>query len=179
MTWTVRGYPSLQNYKDEVEKNPDALRPDCCPECKQPKLWLHGFYNRLIIRKDASRTIDEEAKILRFQCVQCEATFGALPEFICPRRWYLWSMQQIIITELLQGESIASAARNHDLSRDTVYRWNQWFMKNSEVYRKLLYSLNLQAGMSLSNNQYWLFRFTSVSLSHDMMLIYDLGIAVP
>ncbi|MDE5123252.1 MAG: helix-turn-helix domain-containing protein, partial [Trichodesmium sp. St19_bin1] len=46
-------------------------------------------------------------------------------------------------TELLQGESIASAARNHDLSRDTVYRWNQWFMKNSEVYRKLLYSLNL------------------------------------
>ena len=89
MTCTVRGYPSLQNYKDEVEKNPDALRPDCCPECKQPKLWLHGFYNRLIIRKDASRTIDEEAKILRFQCVQCEATFGALPEFICPRRWYL------------------------------------------------------------------------------------------
>ena len=88
-------------------------------------------------------------------------------------------MQQIIITELLQGESIASVARNHDLSRDTVYRWNQWFMKNSEVYRKLLYSLNLQAGMSLSNNQYWLFRFTSVSLSHDMMLIYDLGIAVP
>ena len=53
MTCTVRGYPSLQNYKDEVEKNPDALRPDCCPECKQPKLWLHGFYNRLIIRKDA------------------------------------------------------------------------------------------------------------------------------
>ena len=65
MTCTVRGYPSLQNYKDEVEKNPDALRPDCCPECKQPKLWLHGFYNRLIIRKDASRTIDEEAKILK------------------------------------------------------------------------------------------------------------------
>ena len=31
MTCTVRGYPSLQNYKDEVEKNPDALRPDCCP----------------------------------------------------------------------------------------------------------------------------------------------------
>ena len=28
MTCTVRGYPSLQNYKDEVEKNPDALRPD-------------------------------------------------------------------------------------------------------------------------------------------------------
>ena len=78
MTCTVRGYPSLQNYKDEVEKNPDALRPDCCPECKQPKLWLHGFYNRLIIRKDASRTIDEEAKILRFQCVQCEVSFIAL-----------------------------------------------------------------------------------------------------
>ena len=60
-------------------------------------------YNRLIVWKDASRTIGEEAQILRFQCVQCDATCGALPEFICPRRWYLWCMQQIVITELLQA----------------------------------------------------------------------------
>jgi hypothetical protein len=85
VTCTVRGYPSLSKYMDTVEKNPEALKPDCCPKCQCSDLGPHGFYVRMTVRKDVDRLIKDVVHILRFQCDQCHKTFGALPEFISPQ----------------------------------------------------------------------------------------------
>jgi hypothetical protein len=179
VTCTVRGYPSLSKYMDTVEKNPEALKPDCCPKCQCSDLGPHGFYVRMTVRKDVDRLIKDVVHILRFQCDQCHKTFGALPEFISPRRWYLWCMQQAIIAGQCQGFSKAFLAEQYGVSRDTVYRWNCWFDENQDQYRKIIYSFNQHEGMTFSCEQYWLFRFKRGSLSQDMLLIYASGIIVP
>ncbi len=47
-------------------------------------------------------------KIQRYYCPSCRKTMSVLPECIPRNRWYLWSVQQVILLLFVQGVSIMS-----------------------------------------------------------------------
>jgi hypothetical protein len=179
MTKLIQGYSSVSEYMEEVKSNPEAIKPDCCPTCHFQTLWSHGSYSRNCIRRDLQKEIDEGITILRFLCVSCNLTFGALPEFLCPRRWYLWCIQEAVISRFLEGHSKAWIASEYQLSRDTVYRWCDWMLENADKYQKTLRACDIQDGLGYELFQFWLFLFRSASLSHFMSVIQRSGVTVP
>lgn len=179
MAYIIKGYPSIENYRLDVEFKPDKFRPEYCENCGCHNLWIHGFYMRGVIRKDAYRSIEEAVMILRFKCASCFHTMSTLPEFICPRRWYLWCMQELVIKRCLQNEATKTIAADLKLSRDTVYRWISWIVINHDQYSKELSALYIGLGIGPPPNKFWLFLFTQGTLSRIMFQLHRLKITVP
>jgi hypothetical protein len=179
MTYVIEGYPSPEKYMADLESKPELFRPGCCQECNCKSMWIHGSYERCIIRKDVNRLIEESVLILRFKCGACFHTASTLPDFICPRRWYLYSMQQLVIKRKLENEATRTIASDLSLSRDTVHRWFNWIIINHDLYNKELSSLCIGIGLGVSPNKFWLSLFTQETLSRVMFQLYKLEITVP
>ena len=88
---------SLVQYIDTLKREPEKLRLDHCLCCGKSNPWLHGGYFRESDRINPSSTSLNSVFIQRYYCPSCQKTCSVLPEFIQPRRWYLWDMQQVIM----------------------------------------------------------------------------------
>ena len=62
----------------------------------------------------------------RFKCSQCKNHYSVLPSIIPLFRWYLWCMQQWVLTMILNGFSMQKAAESAGINRRTVSRWSSW-----------------------------------------------------
>lgn len=98
---------SVQQYNEQLS-NPDAHRPNCCPQCqtKHP-LSAHGFYTRTLI----DPAFDGIIRVRRYLCHACRRTVSLLPEFVLP---YLRSSLTVIalflIARLLLAQTLEDAA---------------------------------------------------------------------
>jgi hypothetical protein len=179
MVHIAEGYPSMGNYRADVETKPENFKPDCCDKCGCQNIWIHSFYIRCVVRKDHKRLIPDPIKVLRFQCAKCLHTMSTLPEFICPRRWYLWCMQEAAISRSLNDEATQSIANDLHLSRDTVYRWVGWIFIKHDEYHKELSAIKMGIGMGAPPNKFWLSLFRLGALSRVMFQLHKLNITVP
>lgn len=175
----VKGFLNVKSYNAALESDPESLQPESCIYCNYSSLNKHGHYTRCLTRKDKDKSLNAIITIIRIICCLCKRTFGLLPEFVSPMRWYLWCMQQTIISKLFKGESKSALSREFKLSRDTIYRWWSWFVNNEDRYRKVLYSLQATKDYHSDRNIFWPSRFGVVGLSHDMVQIHFSGIAIP
>jgi len=102
---------SVQQYNEQHEQlsNPDAHRPNHCPQCQTKRpLGAHGFYTCTL----TDTAFNGAIRVRRYLCHVCRRTVSLLPEFLLPHlRSSLTVIALFLIARLLGGQTIEAAAR--------------------------------------------------------------------
>lgn len=66
--------------------NPDGYRPAFCPNCGDTTLHVHDYRER-VLRAEPGAPV---ARVVRHECVGCDAIWQILPAFIARCLWRTW-----------------------------------------------------------------------------------------
>ena len=69
--------------------DPDGYRPTFCPKCRDRTLHVHDYRER-VLRAEPGAPV---ARVVRHECVGCEAIWQILPAFIA---WHLWRSWRVV-----------------------------------------------------------------------------------
>ena len=162
----------------ELANGGDVYRPANCPHCRSGGLWHHGCYHRKAERNTvASESRRNPVAILRFLCSACLRTCSRLPACIAPRRWYDWTMQQVVLLLLLAGGSLHQCCQCTGPARSTIRRWRDWLRARNERFTFFLRSRLPELGR-LTEPDFWSQVMNSLSLAQAMALL-DRDLVVP
>ena len=172
---------SLEEHFNALETNPDAYRPECCPNCSKAGLWCHGCYFRQSDRENPGSQSLNPIPILRFFCSHCGKTCSVLPECIPPRRWYLWVVQEAALTFFAFGYSILQVTKNAEQypCRLTHKRWRQAWEEQFKKHRLHLRSYVSDLGYHTGFQSFWQACLSRMQLSHAMLFLNQRGVVVP
>ncbi len=95
----LSGIECLKQHIKQLNENLGSYRPSRCPSCGKAGLWYHVCYLRFPGRSLNDHHLNP-ISIPRFICPKCGKTCSVLPECIAARRWYLWAVQQIVLTPI-------------------------------------------------------------------------------
>lgn len=170
---------SLTQYLYILANDPVQLRPDRCPCCNRPDPWCHGGYGRKADRAYESEESLNPIWILRYFCPSCRKTFSVLPECIPPRRWYLWTIQQMSFLLALMGKSASAIAREIIPSRHTVRRWLLRFKEQFHLHADTLKNCWNDLGRTSDFSEFWQKCLEKIPLSTAMLVCHLSGIFIP
>ena len=125
---------SLEAHAAALASGCEAYRPHNCPHCQGCKLWGHGCYHRKADRRHGAGGSLNPVAIARYLCAACLHTCSRVPLCIAPRRWYDWSVQQVVLLLLLARVSLHHCSRCTQFGRRTIRRWGSWLDQRSEVF---------------------------------------------
>ena len=172
----VPSIPTLDQYLTIQKEEPERFRPDKCPYCGKAGLWSHGHYDRKADRIDGSHN---PVIIPRFFCPSCHKTCSVFPECISPRRWYLWSLQQVALVLVLAGKSLTATAKKVTPSRHTISRWLGRLKERFRLHKDALTRHFIDLGRSSDFTGFWLACFKKISLSRAMCFCNAAGVDIP
>lgn len=181
MPHILPGILSLIQYKNDIECNfREELRPERCECCGKLKPHRHGTYPRQSAggKNNADASINPIA-IQRYYCPSCRKTMSVLPECISKMRWYLWSVQHVVLLLFVQGKSITTIAKKASPSRHTISRWIGRFKQQFLVHRDTLIQIKAQLSQYVTFHSFWQACLELISLSEAMRLCHVLGVRVP
>jgi hypothetical protein len=115
----------------------------------------------------------------RFFCQGCRQTCSRLPECIAPRRWYGWTVQQVVLLWLLGGGSLHQAAVQGGVDRQTVRRWWVWLRERSEAFGFWLRARFPDLGRAVDFSRFWRGCLAAMPLSRAMAWLDRDAVAVP
>lgn len=169
MVQIIKNYTSLKKYQQTVKNNPEDLKPISCDICGCNHIWCNGLYKRSISGRNKERSKAEPIDILRFKCSKCKNHYSVLPSLIPLLRWYLWCMQQWVLSMILEGFSKSKAAETANIDRRTVSRWYSWLSTKC----KIICNTICQANTSFKK-YYSLKTFLSLFLYHNLSKITEI-----
>ena len=178
---------SLDQHISTCLDRPDQYRPAQCPYCGKAGLWCHGVYFR---NAACEKGIGCAAPIPRFicPCEQCGRTCSVLPEYIPPRRWYHWVVQQLVITLLVMGLSLMAVCDQLSMlyqhlpdlpSISTVYRWSVALQNQYPQHRFHLCCRQPEFGRAPDYSEFWQLVISQMSLSKAMLQLNQAGEIIP
>lgn len=181
MPHILTGILSLIQYKNDVEYNfTEKLRPERCECCGKSKPHRHGKYSRQSAGgKNNSDSSLNPLWIQRYYCSSCRKTMSVLPECMSRNRWYLWSVQQVILLLFIQGVSITKIAKTQAPSRHTISRWITRFKHTFLVHRDRLIQVKTALSQYVTFHSFWIACLGLISLSEAMRLCHVSGVIVP
>lgn len=181
MPHILPGILSLIQYKNDVELNfREKLRPERCECCGKSKPHRHGAYPRKTAggKNDSDLSLNP-IKIQRYYCPSCRKTMSVLPECIPRHRWYMWSIQQVVLMLFVQGLSANKIAKSQTPSRHTISRWIAQFKASFLVHRDTLIQIKTTLSQYLTFNTFWHACLGLINLSEAMRLCHVSGVLVP
>lgn len=174
----LSGIECLNQHIKLLAEDPHSYRPSRCPGCGKAGLWCHGRYPRWPGRNLDDRHLNP-VFILRFICPDCGKTCSVLPECIPPRRWYLWAVQQLVLSAILAGQSIRSVSRKVGPARSSVRRWRDWLAARFVEYASCLRSLYAEFGRAQTGASFWPSVWRVMNLAKAMTYCHQYGMTVP
>lgn len=177
----LTGILSLIQYKNDVESHfREELRPEQCEYCGKLKPHRHGDYSRKTagVKNDSDASLNP-IKIQRYYCPWCRKTMSVLPECIPRNRWYMWSIQQIVLLLFVQGLSINKIAQSTSPSRHTISRWMARFKEVFWVHRDALVQIKTSLSQHVTFTALWSACLALINLSEAMRLCHVSGVFVP
>jgi len=169
---------TLEQHIEAGASGPDAYRPQACPHCRGCKLWGHGCYHRKADRRPGALGVLNPVAIARYLCAACLHTCSRLPLCIAPRRWYDWSVQQVILLMLQAGVSLHLCSRCTQFERRTIRRWRDWLDQRSEVFVFHLRSRFAELGRESDTPALWCNVMSAMGLGVAMAWL-DQDLVVP
>lgn len=173
----VPAFLSLEQHLRAVVTTPQSYRPDRCPHCGGACLWGHGCYCRKADRSEDG--LLNPVPVPRFLCPSCNRTCSRLPLCICPRRWYGWALQQLVLSLLLIGASLRRVTTVTGLGYDTVRRWWRWLCEHHQRFAFGLCSRFAELGRTADLRAFWLTCLRGMPLCRAMAWLDGDGMAVP
>ena len=168
MAQIIKNYTSIKKYHQDVNHNPEELKPDNC-SCGCSHIWYNGLYKRSVSGRDKDKQQADPVSILRFKCSQCKNHYSVLPSIIPLFRWYLWCMQQWVLSMILNGFSKKKAAESAGINRRTVSRWSSWLTDKFKMICNILCESNANFTQYQSEKD-----FLSLFHLHDLSKIAEL-----
>ncbi len=167
---------SLEQHIQQLQSNPESYRPQQCPDCGNSGVWCHGHYLRHPDRNSKASNSLNPVFIPRFICSRCQVSCSVLPECIPPRRWYLWSIQQMMLVRLLSGSLSIEQSLPHVRS---IWRWWARLRDCFKLHQFKLASLILALGQYDSVTDLWHDVLSRWRLSSAMLFIQKSGEVIP
>lgn len=164
--------------------HPDRYRPSQCPHCGKAGLWMHGVYYR---QATCEKGVGCSAPIQRFLCPSCQHTCSVLPEYIPPRRWYHWAVQELALRLLIMGHSLMDVCRRLSVTLpnsrtpdiSTLYRWRRQCRCQFRQQHSLLCSQYPELGHYAYYQTFWVACLDKMSLSKVMLSLHQAGLSIP
>lgn len=184
MPLILSGIHSLDQHISTFLNDPNRYRPSQCPHCGKSRLWLHGVYYR---RATCEKGVGTCAPIQRFLCAGCAQTCSVLPEYIPPRRWYHWFVQQIAFQLLMAGHSLLAVCRQLSTllpnpqtpAPATLYRWRRRCREQFPEQQFHLRSQFPELGNCPDSTAFWRACLDKRSLSQAMFHLHQAGLVIP
>ena len=175
----IPGITSLTQYLNTLIGAMGVFRPERCVHCTLLAPRRHGHYDRKPDRENSDSNSLNPIPIFRFYCAGCKHTFSILPECIPPHRWYLWSVQQMLLMNVLLGNTLHAIAAQMRPSRSTCRRWWNQLKDRFLQQRDALCAQCVDLGRSIDFHDFWNTCFTQMSLDHAMLLCHLQGVEIP
>ena len=173
------GIDTLAQHQALVQNDPDAYRPERCPQCGKAGLHHHGHYKRNPPRGEGLASSVGQLLILRFCCPCCRHTCSRLPACLSPWRHYWWAAQQAVLYQLLAGASARAVAARESPSRRTVGRWWRRLEDQFEMHAMHLRSRFPALGRASGCRGFWMLCLTQMPLGIAMGWLDRAGESVP
>lgn len=170
---------TLMQHIIELNKNVDNYRPDSCCYCGHHKLRRHGYYPRKADRENPTENNLNPIMIPRFYCSVCKRTCSVLPECIPPRRWYPWCIQQACLLLILGNKSLRQVEKQTLPSRWTIGRWINRLKEQFGLYSFHLKSCFSELGYCNLFERFWKNCLDKISLAKAMLILNNMGVAIP
>lgn len=177
---------TLVQHTQTLNEASEQYRPERCTCCGKSAPWRHGFYPRKSDREHARAESLNPILIPRFFCPDCKRTCSVLPECIPPQRWYLWSLQQHMLLQLLLGSSLNAAHTTHQShssrptpARSTLRRWWVRLKEQYQCQRDALCADCHALAQHADLVSFWRHCFSLISLSKAMLICQQAGAAIP
>jgi transposase-like protein len=167
---------TLTQHIQHVSERPQDYAPESCVHCGGRVLHKHGNYFR---QADRSSGALNPVAIPRFRCARCRKTCSTLPEFLPPRRWYDWNLQEQTLKLCIAGFSYKAIAKKLLPGRTTIARWmhrfEERFCYHADHLRQKMASLCVFSEWKL----FWKNCFEKISLSKAMYHLHTAKIIIP
>lgn len=175
----VPSITSLTQHLETLRHAPEVYRPPACPHCGLCGLWCHGCYERKADRSSEPSERLNPIPVPRFLCQGCGRTCSRLPACTTPRRWYGWSVQQLVLQLLLVGCSLHRCGCWMDLDRRTVGRWWGWLKARGDEFSLFLRSRFPELGRTVDLGSFWSAVLMRLGLMNTMAWLDGQGVVVP
>lgn len=160
-------------------EKPSLSQPlGCCRKCGSIHLKKHGTY----IRKTriGNSQVLYPVSIQRVYCLDCKRTFSLLPEWLPPRRWYIWQVQEYALLAFLICTSIRMISKQLKVARSTLRRWfgrlKDRFADHADQLKQLLPNM---LGRTSGFFGFWSTCLSQCSLAQAMGYLHNAGIETP
>ena len=99
--------------------DPDGYRPKFCPRCWGTALHVHDYRTR-VLRADPAGV---GTRIVRHDCVGCEAIWQTLPVFLARHLWRTWQVVERVLTGAEPPRTPGEVRRWPPVPERTERRW--------------------------------------------------------
>ena len=175
MLCIVAGILLLTQHLTTLKENPNHYRTNFCPHRGRAGVWNHGHYDR---KSDRSGELNP-IFIPRFFCPHCKKTHSVLPEYIPPKRWYLWGIQQSVLLKIILGEGLRAVSRSEQPSLPTCKRWLKRFKNQFSKQRDALCARVNEFAYLVDFEGFWKNCLNHISLDRAMLLCNQAGVLIP
>jgi hypothetical protein len=130
--------------------DPDGYRPCFCPRCRGTTFHVHDYRER-VLRAEPGRPV---ARIVRHECVGCEAIWQTLPAFIARHLWRTWQVVEHTLTGATPTPAEMDGRRWPAVPGRTQRRWRARWLRPARFVAQVLASCGeavwaaLAAGLS-------------------------------
>jgi len=114
--------------------DPGGYRPPFCPNCGATTLHIHD-YRRRILRAEPDEPV---ARIVRHECVRCEAIWQTLPAFIARHLWRSWRVVEQALRVSEPSAASATTPRMPPVPDRTLRRWRARWLRPAQFLVQVL-----------------------------------------
>lgn len=152
--------------------------PVGCLLCGSSDFKKNGTYSRKTHIGD-SRAL-YPIPIQRCYCYGCKQTFSILPEWLPPRRWYIWKIQEQVLLAHLLSNTMRMISKQYKIARSTVGRWlnrfKEQFDQHADQLKQMLPNI---LGRTNDFISFWQVYLSQYTLAQSMRYLSNSGIEIP
>lgn len=116
--------------------DPDGYRPKFCPNCRATTLHVHDYRPRSLYAEPGQPV----ARVVRHECVGCEAIWQILPAFIARHLWRTWRVVEHTLTGATSLPAEAETRRWPPVPERTRRRWSARWLRPARYLAQVVAS---------------------------------------
>jgi transposase-like protein len=119
-----------------------SYRGQACPCCGAiGKFSSYGDYSRGLVDFKGGKSIDIRMKVLRFECLSCNATHALIPDIVIPYGRYATSfVLRVLIAYFERKTTVVEICEQFGIAVSTIYAWIKRMALHKELMLGLLIS---------------------------------------
>jgi len=114
--------------------DPDGYRPAFCPNCRDTTLHVHDYRER-VLRAEPGGPV---TRVVRHECVGCDAIWQILPAFIARHLWRTWSVVEHTLRGAGPPPATLETRRWPRVPERTRRRWRARWLRPAQFLAQIL-----------------------------------------